>query len=188
MELAPLLFCWAAEMSLRQRQDRLRQLEQACENARALEHEMPHLPVPNFTYSEEKIAAESESIDAHDIFGLRIEPDGFFLYDSFGSYYKNEGTKNPFAKFLAEQIGDLGDVATFEDFSSVDFPNYRVCPEEASQLVGGDKERVTDIFEGRVGLSEMPKKLQDHSTTAKERAEWVRAQAEEFHKELVNLA
>ena len=33
MELAPLLFCWAAEMSLRERRERLNKLEEACTTA-----------------------------------------------------------------------------------------------------------------------------------------------------------
>jgi len=185
MELAPLLFCWAAEMSLRQRRDRIRQVEQACENARNLEREMPYLPVPNFTYSEEKIAAESESIDAHDIFGTCIDQDKFLD----GPFYPSEeDTENPFAMFLARQIDDLGDVATFESSSSIDYPIYRVCPEEASRLVYGDKDRAEEILNGSAVLSEMPKKLQDSSIImAKERAEWVRAQAEEYRKDFVEF-
>src|SRR5262249_42942229 len=69
IELAPFLFCWAAEASLRERQDRVTEVKRACENARKVEQEIRHFPVPNFTYSEEKIDAEHESIERRDLFG-----------------------------------------------------------------------------------------------------------------------
>ena len=40
VELAPFLFCWAAEASLRQRRERLKQLENAAETTRKLEREI----------------------------------------------------------------------------------------------------------------------------------------------------
>lgn len=183
MELAPLLFCWAAELSLRQRRDRLRKIEHACEAARALEREMRHLPVPNFTYSEEKIVAEAGSIDSHDIFGMCIDENDF-LDDSF--YPSPDDTENPFAVFLANVVDDLGDVATFEGFSPIDYPIYRVCPDEALQLVDGDKARAEEILDGSAVLSEMPKELYGLFGNSKERAEWVRAQAEGYRKEFVS--
>jgi len=77
MELAPLVFCLMAEMSLRERRERLNKLQEACKTARTLEKEMPHLPPPNFIYSEEKITAESRSINSHDIFGMCFGDDDF---------------------------------------------------------------------------------------------------------------
>jgi hypothetical protein len=46
--------------------ERLKKLEEVLKSARALEHELPHLPAPNFTYSEENIVAEDESIELID--------------------------------------------------------------------------------------------------------------------------
>ena len=122
MELAPLLFCWAAEMSLRERRRRLTRLEEACQAARVLEKEMPHLPPPNFIYSEEKIAAESRSIDAHDIFGMCFGDDDF---SEGPSHSLGDDEDNPFAVFLAKLVEQISDVATFEGFSRLIIPASR---------------------------------------------------------------
>ena len=159
VELAPLLFCWAAETSLRQRRQRLADLERACEAARSLESEMRHLPAaPNFVYSEEKIAAESGSIDSNDVFGAFFDEDAF---TDGVPQFSDDFTDNPFARFLASVANDLGNVATFEGFTPSDYPDYRVCPEEASRYAGGDKELTEAILDGRVVLSAMPKEFHD---------------------------
>src|SRR5262249_45381778 len=69
IELAPFLFVLAAEESLRRRRERIDAVERACEAARAAERDIRYLPLPNFTYSEENIAAEHESISRRDLFG-----------------------------------------------------------------------------------------------------------------------
>ncbi len=179
MELAPLLFCWAAEMSLRERRERLNKLEEACKTAQTLESEMRHLPQPNFIYSEEKIAAESSSINSHDIFGMCFSEDDF----SEGHFYPpNDDTDNPFALFLAKLIEDISDVACFEGFSPIDYPIFQVCREEALEMVEGDEILADRIFAGVVDLYDMPKELQGIFGKTEERAAWVRAQAEAFIK------
>ena len=180
MELAPLLFCWAAEMSLRERRERLDKLEEACATARKLEKEMPHLPPPNFIYSEEKIAAESRSIDSRDIFGMCFSDDAF----SDGPFYldNNDDTDNPFALFLAKMAEDIGDVARFDGFSPVDYPIFQVCREEALNMVGGDETLAERIFTGVVDLYEMPKELQGYFGKTEDRAAWVRAKADAWIK------
>jgi len=177
MELAPLLFCWAAEMSLRERRERLRKLEEACETARRLETEMAHLPPANLKYSEEKIAAESSSVDAHDIFGM------CFSDDQFSEGYcgpSRDDTENPFASFLAKLVKEIGDVATLEGFSPIDYPIYEVCRGEALQMVGGDETLAGRILHGIVDLYEMPKELHGIFGQTEDRAAWVREQAEAF--------
>jgi transcriptional regulator with XRE-family HTH domain len=178
LELAPLLFCWAAEMSLRARRERLRELKNACEAARALEKEMRHLPDPNFTSSEEKIAAESSSIGAHDIFGTTFGDDAF----ADGPFYPpSDDTDNPFAMFLAKLADDIGYMATFEGFSPIDYPIYQVCRDEALNLAGGDEELAEKIVAGNaVVLNEMPKELQDTFLKTEERTAWVRAKVDEY--------
>lgn len=136
MELAPLLFCWAAEMSLRERRERLEKLIEACKTARTLEQEMPHLPDPNFSYSEEKIKIEAESIKSHDLTGTTIDTDDFID----GPFYPSDYDANPFANFLEKQINALGSVATFEELPAFDCPAYRVCPDEALRFVDKDNE------------------------------------------------
>jgi transcriptional regulator with XRE-family HTH domain len=177
MELAPLLFCWAAEMSLRERRHRLNKLEEACKTARALEKEMPHLPAASFMYSDEKIAAESRSIEAHDIFGLCFGDDDFSdgLVHSFG-----DDVDNPFAVFLAKLAEEMGEMASFEGFSPIDYPVFEVCRDQARGMVNGDKTLAERILSGIVDLYDMPKDLQGVVGNADKRAIWVREQADAF--------
>jgi len=185
MELAPLLFCWVAEMSLRERRERLNKLQEACKIAGTLEKEMPHLPPPNFIYSEEKIAAESSSINSHDIFGVCFSDDAF----SDGHFScSDDYTDNPFAIFLAKLVDEIGDVASFEGFSSIDYPNFQVCRDEALEMVGGDETLADRILTGVVDLYEMPKDMQGIFGNTEHRASWVSDQAEAFRKRHVEAA
>jgi len=93
----------------------------------------------------------------------------------------DENTENPFTVFLSDLAKQLGDLAEFDEWSAAGSPNYTVCPDEAAKLVGGDEELAREILAGNVALHEMPKKLKKREAT-KERAEWVRLQAEEKRK------
>ena len=170
LELAPFLFCCAAEASLRQRRDRLQQAERACESARNLEREMQHLPDPDFTASEEKFAAESESINNQDLFGLQIED----------ANIRNDGTDNPFAIFLDGLAKNTGGNATFDSYGFRDFPEYRICPEQAAGIAHDDTELAEAILRGLVLLNDMPKEI----PRGKQRVEWLRGKVEEFRKEM----
>jgi transcriptional regulator with XRE-family HTH domain len=178
VELAPFLFCWAAETSLRQRRARVIEVERACESAQALERAISHFPVPNFTYSEEKIAAEYESIDRRDLFGAWFCEKANFLDPAFDHDFE---TDNPFAMFLRNLVAEIGDVAKFEGWFGDGSPDYRVCREEAAQLVGGDTDRADEILRGQVALNEVPKEISSPEK-AKERAEWVREKAAAYRK------
>jgi hypothetical protein len=177
MELAPLLFCWAAEMSLRDRRDRLNRLEEAYETARGLENEIRHLPEPSVTNCDEKIAAKARSIGSHDIFGMCFSEDEFMAVGEF----TDGDTENPFAVFLAKLVEDI-DVARFEGFSPIDYPIFQVCHQEALQMAGGDEALAEHILDGVVDLDEMPKSLQGMFVRTEERAAWVRAQADAYIK------
>ncbi|MDH6259685.1 helix-turn-helix transcriptional regulator [Bradyrhizobium sp. BR13661] len=180
LELAPLLFCWAAEMSLGERRTKIKKLEDACSAARAVEREMRHLPPSNLMYSEEKITAETRSIEANDIFGMCFGDDDF----SDGSLHnQGDDEDNPFAVFLSKLTAEIGDVATFEGFSPIDYPIFEVCRKEALDMVGGDEVLAERILSGIVDLYEMPKELQDFAGKTEDRAAWVQAQADAFIKE-----
>lgn len=179
VELAPFLFCWAAEASLRHRRDRITQLERALENLRGLECEIwDHLPPPppELDFSAQQIAAEQQSIDSGDIFGSLINED-----PDFSGVF----SEDPFTRFLRNLVMDFSDIAKFEEFLSDGTPSYEVCFETAAQLVGGDRDIAAMILQGSVLLNEMPKELRGLGMT-KERADWVRAKAEEYAKELEN--
>ena len=86
--------------------------------------------------------------------------------------------------FLSKLVASFGGVATFEDWSESWTPTYRVCSEEAAELVGGDRDRADEILRGTVALNEMPKELRKRGME-KECAEWVRAKAEERRQKLL---
>ena len=101
------------------------------------------------------------------------------------AFHHNFETENPFAMFLRNLATDIGRVAKFEGWSGDGSPNYRVCPEEATELVGGDHDRADEILRGLVALNEMPKEIRSPDK-AKERAEWVREKAAEYRKHLAD--
>ena len=53
VELSPFLFAWAAEASLRERQNKIREVERTCDEARQADCQIKHMPIANFTNSEE---------------------------------------------------------------------------------------------------------------------------------------
>lgn len=172
--IAPFLFVLAAEESLRQRRAQIEEIERVYQDARRSESKARHLPIDH-TLVDDKLAAEQESIEKRDLFGTHIIEETDFL-DRFGHCFDPD-TENPFARFLRDRAALTDGVATFEEWGSWS-PQYRVCPEEAARLVGGDQDRAEEILEGLVALNEMPKELRAPGKE-KERAEWVREKAEE---------
>ena len=183
VELAPFLFVWAAEESLRRRQERLSTLDRTLDETKALGAQLCHLsPQINiFSYADDAIAAEQSSINERDLFGSSIKLDLIGVGPDFDT-----DIQNPFAMFLRELVSSLGNVATFDKWSGSWSPAYRVCSEEAAALVGGDRDRADEILRGLVALNEMPKEIRKPEM-AEERTEWVRAKAEEYRKEMAEL-
>jgi len=164
---------------LRRRRERIAEVERTCKAAQSADEEIPHLPTPDYT-SDERIFHEYTSIEKKDLFGNYIIEETDFL-DMYGHSF-DVAKENPFVTFLCEQAAAIGEVATFEEWSPDFSPQYRVCPEEAAALVGGDSERADEILDGQVALSDMPKEL---SQPGKETAlaEWVRERAAEYRRE-----
>jgi transcriptional regulator with XRE-family HTH domain len=171
VELAPFLYCWAAETSLRQRRERLKQAQLACENARNAAAEMQHLRTSASSFAKEEFAAESNSINSRDLFGTLLEEEGFGP--------ENPSADNPFALFLSGLAEEIGGGAWFDYYDVWSWPIYRVCEEEATLLARRDADVAEDILEGHVALHDMPKGIQGD-----ELAEWVRTKSEEFRKSL----
>jgi transcriptional regulator with XRE-family HTH domain len=174
IELAPFLFCWAAEASLRQRQERLQQAEFAHENAQKLEREVKHLRASDTSSSEEKIAAERASIEQEDLFGLSLDC----------HLVANDGTHNPFALFLRRLTKEMRQGTIFDEYSFMDYPGYRICTEEATHYADGDTELADEILEGRVALNAMPQEIRENW---ERRAQWVREKAEHHRNEMLRL-
>jgi transcriptional regulator with XRE-family HTH domain len=173
VELAPFLFCWAAEASLQRRREYLKQVEIACEHARQLEGAIKHLVAPDLSASEEKIAAEKKSIDEEDLFGLSLE---------FHAVH-DDWTNNPFSLFLDSLAEDLDEEETFDGYMFRDFPSYRVCTKLAATYANGDAELAEQILDGQVILNDMPDDVREKWA---ERAQWVREQVQEFRKEVLS--
>lgn len=175
VELAPFLFCLAAEQSMRRRRDRVAELEGALEQVRKLEGKIWDQPVPDFDYLEKQIEAERQSIDLNDIFGSFAHEDPDFGFAA--------SADDPFSMFLRDLTEDFSDIAKFEDWSSDGSPSYRICSEAAAELVGGDLAIADMILRGYVALNEMPKEIRKPNMT-KERIEWALANCVAYAKEL----
>ena len=178
IELAPFLFFWAAEESLRQRRTRIYEKER---DSKAATLDIPYLLEPDTSEHEKAFAAEKESIDRRDLFGRYM----IFYTDwlekfAFGFDTEEE---NPFAIFLRELADSLDGLAEFEAWDGERVPSYRVCFDESAALVGGDADRAEEILDGLVALHEMPKEISQPEKT-KERATWVHERAQESREEL----
>jgi transcriptional regulator with XRE-family HTH domain len=180
VELAPFLFCWAAEASLQQRQKTLQRVINAYEAAREVEKTIGHIPEgrPQDETLEAVIKAETESIDRDDLFGFALADD-----PDIGGGSPN--FDNPFELFLRSLAEDVGNGVTFEYLSPFDAPQYRVCAEEAAFIVNGDADRASEILDGQVSLHELPQDLNiSNLSKDAERAEWVRARAQEYRDDI----
>jgi transcriptional regulator with XRE-family HTH domain len=190
MELAPFLFCWAAEASLRHRQARLVELENAVGIVQKLERALFEVSFADFNNSErtdlltEQITRENRSIELGDIFGdfQQEDPDHFLDVNAI----------DPFSGFLSDLVAEFPDIS-FERWFCDGSPSYVVCSEEAAQLVGGDRDLAAFILNGSVLLNEMPKEIRSNVTAwlagrppgleIEARVEWVRTKAEEYAKQ-----
>ena len=181
VELAPFLFFWAAEESLRQRRGRLSIFERALDETKAIGEQARHLcpQISIFEYADDAMDAERASIDRRDLFGSSIELDLAGVPSDF-----DDDKENPFAMFLRNLVVPFAESATFEEWSGARTwgPRYRICLEEAAEIVGGDRAAADEILNGFVAVHEMPKEIRKPEMF-KERAEWVRAKAEEYRRQ-----
>jgi hypothetical protein len=174
MDLAPFLFCWAAEASLRTRRIKIEAVEQARARTNAALQQVGHFPDLDPTDLELLIAKERESIDNMDLYGLRI-------FEDADVPPPDQHAENPFSTFLAGLAAEFDDVLTFDRIDFLEPPEYRVCPNEALELVGEDPHRADEILNGRALLCELPDEMSvGKFDKDKERAEWVRLKAEEY--------
>lgn len=156
LHLAPLLFLWAAEESLKQRQQRLDDLAVQWE-AVGPHSRFQHLH-GNLTYNwqgEEVMEEERRSIAKRDIFGLLISDDA-----RHPDYEESE--HNPMAQFLRGVVASLEPLASFEHFSPFwDRPGYTLGRDEALALVAGDEDAANHIVNGYAPLHELPKDVRE---------------------------
>ncbi|HEY0412492.1 MAG TPA: helix-turn-helix transcriptional regulator [Allosphingosinicella sp.] len=182
LHLAPFLFLWAAEQSLRERRESLERLEEQWA-AIGAGHKggFRHLDgcLLYNSRGEEVVQAERSSIAKRDLFGLAI-PDEHLEYDY------EESEQNPITQFLARLAGGLGGLAQFDYWSPYwDLPGYSLGRDEASALVDGDEDAVHHILAGNVGLHEVPKDIREAGPPSV--AAWVKRQGDAYIASLPNL-
>jgi hypothetical protein len=132
--------------------------------------------VSDFDDLEDKVRAERESIESQDLFGYQLDDVGH-------TRYRHEWSENPFARFLNSLADDFEEVIEFEGFSTIDYPEYTVCPGEAERLVGGDQSLAKRILDGTVALNEMPEEIRDSYDSA-DRVQWVTGKVAEFKERI----
>jgi len=169
VEIAPFLFCWAAEQSLRRRRERLAEFDR--KYAELWEFKPHHLDARAFALRSDVLNAEHESAEANDLFGQTLQSQDDCLPKKY-----SEGTDNPFAVFLRELAGELGELATFAEWEPNSSPEYTLCRPTVIDYVAGDVEATDKILEGFVSLHRLPKELREEGK-GEARAKWVRDEA-----------
>lgn len=178
VELAPYLFAWAAEASLRQRKERLDRAEAALNALKDADKALDHLQPTNLEEFEDKIEQEKAAIEIHDIWGHATD------------YHANlaDGlVDNPFGAFIEGLAVEIGGATTLEQFPWADWPIYRLCPKEVEEFIG-DPELADEILSGHIALHQMPKELRERNPeTETKRREWARSKLEGYKTHLRRL-
>jgi transcriptional regulator with XRE-family HTH domain len=167
VQIAPFLFVWAAEMSLRQRKERLQRFRAAQE---AMEETMPSYMKAPSVIDEDFIHLEECSIANRDILGLELENR---IWDLAESEY------DEWAVLLGHTMGTLvpqmPDDVVFGTWLINDEPDYEICRSDAVEWLGGDAEAAEHIVSGRVTVREVSAlRISDGAA----RAAWVREEGE----------
>jgi len=178
VHLAPFLFLWAAEESLKRRGQKLVEVSQhldALFAVKAPDH-LSYLMIDNWR-GEDIMEAERRSIAHRDIFGTTI-PD-----DALPPQYEEE-EQNPMAKFLASLASELDGQVDFDSWSPHwDRPMYHLGQEEADKLTGGDRLATLAIVQGAAPLHAMPKQVREAGPNAV--AEWANEERKRSQKEML---
>jgi len=176
LHLAPLLFLWAAEESLRQRQNGLDEL-MAELNAVKRPAELAHLDgcVESNWRGEDVLEGERRSIAKGDLFGMELD------YDALKPDY-DEYEENPMAQFLRRLAATLNKPSQFQFWYPASEPHYWLCEDEASTMVGGDEQATSSILEGYAPLHELPRTVAEAGPA--EVAAWAIARRDEVWSEL----
>ena len=112
VEIAPLLFHWAAERSLQRRRENLSELLRRQKEVSDLAIRFSHLHpmVADNVHAEDIVVAEQRSIDDRDLFGWSIDNSGYAerLPDDYQELEQNHMTA--FLREIAAQLGDCVEV------------------------------------------------------------------------------
>lgn len=174
VELAPLLFAWAAEASLRQRKDRLDRAEAALNAMKEADRTLEHLQPSSFEELEDKIEQEKQALRYQDIWGMSTE---------YNEWSGDPWFESPFGVFVAGLAKEIGEDTTFEEFSNDGVAIYRLYPKEAEEFMG-DPELGDAVMRGHIALHQMPREFADilNPEAEKKRAEWARSKLDELKR------
>jgi len=178
VEIAPLLFFWVAEMSLRARRNKLDTIQKKYEEISQAAEAFSHLQFHTLDHDSngEPIEAEDKSIEKRDIFGTTI---GDYGSESHIPRNYDEPKHNPMTMFLKELVSEFSEAAEFGSWFPDSSPQYSICKKEVLDFVGGDEGAATYIHSGRAPLRKLPKELSENGKEV-QRAEWVREQGKHW--------
>ncbi len=172
LEIAPVLFLFAAEESLDWRRQNLRSMKAAYQMRRKFSHlNVGFLPEKD---ADRLIAEEEKSISQNDILAETI-PDSV----SGAKTYSNE--TNPFSSYLAEKSMNYSeDLIWGLDFGK-EYTSYFACSGDALDIAGGDEMAQEWILMSEFLLSDIPKHLWADDALP-ERLAWMEAEATSANK------
>jgi transcriptional regulator with XRE-family HTH domain len=185
IELAPFLFFLVAEESLQSRRKNLEKVSEAIGEAEDLRKALRYLSI-EIHGNDRVILEEERSIKERDIFA-RLLKHNYNHYD--------DNIDNPFTAFLQRELKTLQKEAKQEeaDVPKGRFygwhpdvwstPGYAICQDEASNLVGDDKEATVAILLGHVALHEIPSEIRNASPEAL--AQWIKRRVKETEEDLL---
>lgn len=178
VELAPFLFFWAAEMSLRARRTKLDAIQKKYDEIDQVSEDVRHVQFRTLHHynNGEPIEAEDESIEKRDIFGATI---GDYGAESHMPHNYEESEDNPMTMFLKELVAEFSDTAEFDGWFPDLSPNYSICKKEVLSIVGGDEEAAAYIHSGKAPLHKLSKELRGNGKEA-QRADWAREQGKQW--------
>ena len=177
IHLAPFLFLWAAEASLKRRKEAVEAISEQLDRLNATPAPKHlHGLVTDHWRAEEILDAEEKSIRSLDIFGNLIP-------DEHVSPSYEDSEENPFAVFLKSLADDLGDLAEFDYWMlSWDQPGYRLGETEALAMTGGNNEAAHQIVSGYAPLHELPKSIENAGPDTV--ASWAIETGQKYREEL----
>lgn len=165
LHVAPFLFHWAAEASLRERQARLDTINSqlsALETIEVPKH-LADFYIEGWR-GDDPLDAEQRSISKRDLFGL-LSSDEALPAD----YEPAED--NPWVRFLKSLADQSGGTTEFDYWTPRwNHFAYSVARDDALSLVGGNEEAADHIISGRAQLHELPSAVREAGSHAVE--EW----------------
>jgi hypothetical protein len=149
LEIAPLLFNWAAEKCLRQHRERIDTLQQR-------ESEISEELESFLSDVADLSKGPPPEIELPDLSEFWNEEGAGLQFKYLFSEYGNTG---PIVDLLDELVSEIGDEAEFAGWYVDSSPNYSICKEEATWLANGDEMALENILQGYAPLHELPKEV-----------------------------